>query len=125
MTDIDCPGDTISYNCTIETNSEIPPHLTWNVTVPGFTPLSVTYNENSTLDIINDLGMNISTILVVANDGYIKSVILLTITKYVNLNGTVVECSIGPNLRSEAVTLYVDSSGKFYDIHNNYVLQDT
>ena len=39
---IACPGDTISYNCSIQSNSETL-DLTWRVTFQGEAPMAITY----------------------------------------------------------------------------------
>ena len=106
--DIDCPGDTISYNCTILTNSETP-HLTWRVTLPGNVPLNITYDNSSNQGNLNYLGMNISSTLREIRYGYIESVIVLTVVNDVNLNGTELECSIGADF--DVATVTVNTSG--------------
>ena len=106
---IDCPGDTISYNCSILSNSETL-HLTWCVTFPGLVPINMTYDSSSNVSILDYLGMNISTTLTAYNrsSGYIESIITLTVLT--DVNGTELECSIS-DLDNDIITTLVYSSG--------------
>ena len=117
--DIDCPGDTISYNCFIISNTETP-NLIWNITLPGLTPISFTYDSTSTLNDIHHLDMNISVTLTeldtiaiteFVNEELIESIIVITVLKNVTMNGTNLECSIA-NLHSDSTVLFVNTSGK-------------
>ena len=110
--DIDCPGDTISYNCTILTNSETP-HLTWIVTIPGHMPLNFTYDSLSYMDFSDYLGMNISVSLIEFSYEYIESEIVLTVVDDVDLDGTELECSIAPDLDADIDSVYINTSGMF------------
>ena len=109
--DIDCPGDTISYNCTILTNSETP-HLTWRVTLPGHMPLNITYDNFSNQDSFNLFGMNIIVVLREFRYEYIESVIVLIVVDDVVLNGTKLECGISPYLNIATASVYVNTSGQ-------------
>ena len=121
--DIDCPGDTISYNCFIISNTETP-HLIWNVTFPGLTPISFTHDSTSTLYDIHYLDMNISVTLTEldtiattesVNEEQIESIIVITVLKNVTMNGTKLECSTA-NLDSDSTVLFVNTSGMIADI---------
>ena len=116
--DIDCPGDTISYNCFIVSNTETP-HLIWNITLPGLTPISFTYDSTSTLYDIHHLDTNITVTLTelntfttteFINEEHIASIIVITVLKNVTMNGTNLECSIA-NLDSDSTVLFVNTSG--------------
>ena len=106
--DIDCPGDRTVYNCSILSNSE-DVHLTWHIDDPE---LNITYSETSTLNTTDDLNFNISSSLTkYISDVYIESIISLTLLKNV-MNGTLVKCSIDPNLDSDSMIMSVNTSGK-------------
>ena len=114
---IDCPGDTIIYNCSVLSNSEMV-HLTWYVTFPGLTPINITYGNDSSINISSHLGMNVSaTLMRYEADQYIESVIMFTLLKNVTLNGTLLECSVAPSLDSDNMFVLVNTSGKstYYD----------
>ena len=113
--DIDCPGDTLSYNCSIQSNSESV-HLTWHVTLPGFGPVNITYDSNSMLNSPSLLTMN--TTVYLSNyiaDSYIESSSLFKVPKGFSLNGTKLECSIN-DLDNDTVTLFVNTSGIVYSL---------
>ena len=108
--DIECPGDTISYNCSIWSNSETV-QLTWRVTLPGEAPMVMTYDGSSSLNTVDNLGMDISTILTsYMSDQYIASSITLTILRGVPMNGSLLEC-FTERLDDDSDTIYVNSSG--------------
>ena len=106
---IDCPGDTISYSCSILSNSETL-NLTWRVTFPGFMPINMTYDSSSNVSSLDYLEMNVSTTLTAYNrsSGYIESTITLTVL--MDVNGTELECSIS-DLDNDIITTLVYSSG--------------
>ena len=117
--DIHCPGDTISYNCSIISNTETP-HLIWNITLPGLTPISFTFDSTSTLYDIHHLDMNITVTLTelntfttteFINEEHIGSIIVITVLNNVSMNGSNLECSIA-NLDSDSTLLLVNISGK-------------
>ena len=93
--DIDCPGDTISYNCSVLLSNNSA-ELTWTITLPGKIPLNITYDDSSLIDNGTDiLGMGVSTLLVdYRRNEYIESVVVLTLMKNVTLNGSIVECNV-------------------------------
>ena len=116
--DIYCPGDTISYNCSITSNTETP-HLIWSVTLPGLTPISFTYDSTSALNDIHYLDMNITVTLTklntiattqFVNEEFIESIIVITVLKNVSMNGTELECSI-TDLGSDSAVVFVNTSG--------------
>ena len=110
-TDIDCPMDTISYNCSIFSNSETV-HLEWRVTLPGVMPIDITYDNTSILNNIDNLAMGVNTILsMYRSDEYIESIIVFTIIRNIILNETMLECTIN-GLDSEATTVFVNSTRK-------------
>lgn len=108
--DIDCPGDTIPYHCSILSNSETI-QLAWKVTFPEMVPLSISYDGSSVSNNSDMLGMNITAI--VSNyiaEEVIESVITLTILRNVSMNGTILECS-SEDLDNVTLDVDVDSNG--------------
>lgn len=109
-TDIDCPGDSITYRCSIQSNSEMV-QLMWLVTLPGQETITMLFVDGSYINITSYIGMNITTILTqYTMDESIESEITLTLLRNVSMNGTLVECK-SEDLGREAETLYVNSSG--------------
>ena len=88
---INCPGDTFIFSCGIQSNSEMI-HLTWHITFPGHVPINHTFYEYE-------------------EDEYIESEMILTVLKNVTLNGTVLECSIAPNLDRDTIIVLINTSG--------------
>ena len=115
--DIYCPGDTVSYNCSIISHTEAP-QLDWKVTFPGLMPISFTYNSSSSLYKIDNLDMNISVTLTdfittnLLNEIYMESVLTLTVFKNITMNNTKLECSIA-DLQSVTVTVFINTSGRY------------
>ena len=114
-----CPGDTISYNCSITSNTEAP-HLIWNVTLPGLAPIGFIFDSTFTLYDRHYLDMNISVTLTkldtiatteFVNEERIESIIIITVLKNVTMNGTELECSI-TDLDVDSTVLFVNTSGK-------------
>lgn len=108
--DIECPGDTILYSCSIQSNSETV-HLIWRVTIPEQEPVNVTYNSisnpqsfNFLRDFITAYPNNISMM-------YIESTLELMIQTEVALNQTIVECII-EDINFEFVVVFVNNAGK-------------
>ena len=108
--DIECPGDTIPYICSVQSNSENI-MLMWLVTFPGKAPLTMTYTNFSHAETLNSLGMNVTTVVTNNEMGdFIESVIVLTVLRNVSMNGTLVECR-SEDLDSVIVTVHVNTSG--------------
>lgn len=108
--DIDCPGDVISYNCSIVSNSENV-HLTWRVTLPGDMPFNVTYDRFSTINSIGSIDNVLQTTLTrFISDTYIESMLEFVLSSNIALNQTKLECLI-EELDSSTVIVFVNSSG--------------
>ena len=108
--DIECPGDTIPYMCSVQSNSENI-MLMWLVTFPGQAPISVTYTNFSAAETLDILGMNVTTVVIDdERRDFIVSVATITVLPNVSMNGTLVECS-GEDLDREVATVYVNTSG--------------
>ena len=108
--DIDCPGDTISYLCSIESKSE-DLQLSWTVTPPsGCPPFSADFRNSSDPDITNDCtGIVVSLTNYTRNVG-LASVLNLTVSRSSQINGTEIECRIA-NLSYQAVTVFINTAG--------------
>ena len=63
------------------------------------------------MDVSDYLGMNISVSLIEFSYEYIESDIVLTVVDDVDLDGTELECSIAPDLDTDTITVYVNTSG--------------
>ena len=109
--DIDCPGDTISYNCTVQSSSPSL-HLKWIVSFFEGETREVLYNNRSTLNNQTVLDFNTRISLVSSERGYLESVIVFTVATGVILNGTELECRID-NIDSETDTVSVNKSGMY------------
>ena len=109
--DIECPGDTISYICSVMSNSEMV-QLTWRVTLPGGMTANVTYDNTSILNTVDDIGIHyIVTILTGYTSGeYIESTIVFTVLADVDLNVTMLEC-ISEDLDSDLDTIFFITAG--------------
>ena len=108
--DIECPGDIIPYNCSIQSNSETI-HLTWRVTLPGQAPINITYHNSSNLNSVDILNNFIKTSFdQYMNDEYIESTLNLTVVANVPINQTQLECFI-EELGNDSVYVSVDISG--------------
>ncbi len=109
--DIDCLGDTISYSCSILSNSETL-DLIWRVTIPGLLPINIMYNINSSLGNVEYFPENISVVLTsYRKDMYIISSINFKVLRYVTLNETLLECGM-TGFNHKSVHLLVNSLGK-------------
>ena len=109
--DINCPGDTTSYRCSVMSNSETV-QLTWRVTLPGMMPVNITYDSTSlpnTQD--TSFGYSITTMLTnFTMDTYIESTIVFTVLSDLAMNGTMLEC-ISENLDDFLTMVFINISG--------------
>ncbi len=110
LEEIDCPGDTVSYNCSVTSNTEVL-HLTWSVEFPDLLPINITYfyYDDRSLGGIDMLDMDISAALIDFREGYVESSITLVVFKS-SMNGTIVKCSIA-DLDRDMVTIVINTSG--------------
>ncbi len=84
--DIDCPGDTISYNCSIQSNSENV-HLEWSISpvFPG--DFFIMHDNTSMLYKRDNISMGFTSLLTqYRSDEYIESIIIFTVLTNVTLN---------------------------------------
>ena len=117
--DIDCPGDTIIYNCSIHSNSEMV-HLVWNIILPDFMPLTVIYDNTSILNKIDSLDISFLTMVTNYNSGeYIESIIFFNVLGNITRSGTLLECSIS-DLDTESLTIFENISCKLSALDTTY-----
>ena len=69
------------------------------------------------MDVSDYLGMNISVSLIEFSYEYIESEIVLTVVDDVDLDGTELECSIAPDLDTDTITVYVNTSGRIKSLY--------
>ena len=115
--DIECPGDTIPYRCSVSSNSEMV-QLRWLVAFPGQDTITVLYTSGSTQNAVDYIGANVtSSLLQYRSDEYIESVIVLTVLQNVSMNGTLLVCK-SEDLTSENAGVYVNTSGTHFHWQN-------
>ena len=112
MNGIECPGDTIPYDCFILSNSETI-HLTWSVILSGQLTNSVTY---STADSGFNNRTNLDTYIITSltafkTDEFIRSTLEVIVQPNIPIHGVEVECSIS-DLGSASVSVVVNRAGK-------------
>lgn len=108
--DINCPGDTILYNCSVLTNAETV-ELIWQVTLPNMMPINITFDESSNLFTTYNLDMNISAMVIdYVPDQYIESIITITVLEGLDQNGTELMCRKS-DLDREIITVFVNTAG--------------
>ena len=108
--DIECPGDTIPFLCSVDSNSETV-QLRWLVTFPGQETITILYSTNEST--VDRLDGNITTILTrYERDAYIESLLELTVLQNVSMNGTILECK-SEDLSNEVIVVEVNTSGMF------------
>ena len=106
--DIDCPGDTISFSCSIQSNSETI-HLTWQVNITGQMPVNITYDAANTEEtVLNDF---ITTSLNNISSGYLESTLVFTVQPSISQVTIMLECFI-EGLGNESAVELVNISGK-------------
>lgn len=121
--DIECPGDVISYNCVIQSNSEYL-FLIWRVTPPGMTLFNITYDRFSYM---NNEVYNVDNVFRTIQTNYtqdvsIESMLQLTLISNFSLNQTKLECLI-LGLDSDTVYVDVNFSGKYYGLQKQLYQQ--
>ena len=110
--DIECPGDTIPYRCSIQSNSETV-QLTWRVTLPGQTAINITYDNTSSLNTEDNLAINVITTLTEFTiDEYIESTIVFRVLSDVAMNQTKLDC-VSEDLDEETLFVFVNTTGMY------------
>ncbi len=115
--DIECPGDIVSYNCSIQSNSEMV-HLTWHVTLPGQMPVNITYygmSYNRT-----NLSSYISTYLTgFRSDEFIHSTLEVTVHPDIPTDQIILQCSID-NLANDTTIVLINTSSEIHSNHSSF-----
>ena len=106
---IECPGDIISYNCSIQSNSEAV-HLTWHVTLFGETLINITY-PNAISNISNENSYITTSLSGYRNEEFIHSTLEVTVQLHIPTDQIMLECSID-DIGNRTVLVYVNSSSK-------------
>ncbi len=87
--DIECPGDTRPYRCSIVSDSD---QLTWTISIQGQMSINITYSENT-----NDrtsLNSYITTVLTEHRSGVlIRSILEVTVRPDIPTDQIMLECS--------------------------------
>lgn len=107
--DIDCPGDSVTYNCSIVSNTEYL-HLIWTVIFPDEMPVTVIYDGLSLVGNVNNLDYNITSTLITIREEYIESIIKINLLSNVSQDNSLIECSI-EDLANESMILNLEQSG--------------
>ncbi len=106
--DIECPGDTVPYNCSIQSNSETL-LLLWHVTFPGQMPLTIVYNDTDNMTRQN--GYVSASLTSYTRDEYIESILTITVQPETSTEHLVLQCSI-EDLGNDSSEVLINSSGK-------------
>ncbi len=115
-TDIDCPEDTLHYNCSVIPNSENV-DLTWFFTLPGQMPRSIMYGNTSTIGNEDNLDSGVITLLVEYRSDYIESIMILTVLSNISLDGSMVQCSLSNmDNASSSMLVSINTSGELYTV---------
>lgn len=109
--DIECPGDTIPYRCSVQSNSENV-QLEWRVTLPDNASVIMRlFIDDSEVNDTIYLPWNVTaTLTQYIVDEKVESEIVFTVLRNVSINGTRVECH-SEALDSEVATINVNTSG--------------
>lgn len=91
---INCPGDVVSYNCSISSPNIL--HLTWLVTLPGSPTINVTYTRISSRNSPTSHHRSFSSVLSsYIDEQYIESIIMFSVLREIDITGTTVQCTMG------------------------------
>ncbi len=107
--DIECPGDIIPYNCSILSNSETV-HLTWHVTLPGQTPINITFFNftNNTVTLNSYISTHLTGF---RSDEFIYSSLEVSVLPDIPTDHISLECSID-NLGYDTTIVRINTSGE-------------
>ena len=109
--DIQCLGDIIPFNCSIESNSDTL-HLTWRITLllTGMT-VNITHDNTSSINHFYQLNNYISSSLTqFMSDEYIESNLNIIVAAEILVSQIKIECLIG-NTENDTVYASVNTSG--------------
>lgn len=109
--EIECPGDIIPYNCSIQSNSEAL-HLIWHITFPGLTPINIIYNDTSIHSNTSVLdGFVTASITRFIRDEYIESTLEITLQPNASQEHLLLQCFI-EELGNDSTEILINSSRK-------------
>ena len=109
--DISCPGDSMSFNCSIESNSENIV-LEWHVNIHGQIPINITYNRNSSANSVSMLNRYINSSLgQYVEDQYIDSTLGISVLPFESPVMLTIQCSID-QLDNDTKDVLINSSCK-------------
>ena len=115
--DIECPGDIVPYNCSIESNSENI-HLTWHVSIPGQMPINITYSS-ANHGHVTRLNNYITTYVTgLRRDQFIHSTLELTVEPEIPADQIMLECSIS-DIGNDSADVFINISSKLSYITKN------
>ena len=93
---LECPGDTIPYNCLIQSNSEAL-HLIWHLTFPDSRALiEIIFNGSST-SLAHETRLNgyvNASLIAYTEDMYIESSLVITVQPNASMNQLFLQCLI-------------------------------
>lgn len=108
--DIECPGDIIPYNCSIQSNMEMV-HLTWHVTIPEEMTINITYFSDTTNR--TQLNSYITTaVTAFRSDEFIHSTLEIRVVPDIPTDQIILECSID-NLGNDTYTVLINTSSEY------------
>ena len=90
-----CPGDRISYHCSIESGYE-DLYLTWLITIRDNSPINITYTINSPLRVNISIGPSntvTSTLTNYSRFNYANSALTFNLTGGIDWDETMIECA--------------------------------
>ena len=109
--EIECPGDTITYNCSIQSNSEAL-QLIWRISISGQMPIDVIYNDTSNFANMSRLNGYITTSLTkFIRDECIESTLVITVQPNASTSHLMLQCFI-EGLGSDFSDVVINSSSK-------------
>ena len=109
--DMECPGDTITYRCSIQSNSE-ELHLIWRVSTSGQMPNDIIYNDTTNFTNMSRLNGYITTSLTrFIGDEYIESTLTITVQPNAEIRRFMLQCFI-ERLGIDFSDIVINSSSK-------------
>lgn len=109
--DIECPGDIFPYNCSILSNSETL-HLIWRITLPGETPVDISYYNGTFFDDTAGLnGFLTSSLTEYTSNEYIESILEITVQANSSTDQLMLQCLI-EGLGNDSSYVLINSSSK-------------
>lgn len=115
---LECPGDTIPYNCLIQSNSEAL-HLIWHLTFPDSHALiEIIFNGSST-SLAHETRLNgyiNASLIGYTEDMYIESSLVITVHPNASMNQLFLQCLI-EDLGNDSSNVLINSSSESIIYH--------